>query len=377
MPAVLFVAGFYGVSVNVKSWPLQSLTMDEAQDKQFQLVDIICRHFPGSDFLTTGDLGLVSGLNQPHMTRRVEAVLADFFCAEQAVLVQGAGTGAIRSGLAALLKAGDSLLIHDAPLYPTTAGIAEQMGLQLIRADFNQPESIARAIEQYGPQAALIQHSRQKIDDAYDLREVIACFNHYGLPSLTDDNYAVMKVDAIGCECGATLSTFSCFKLFGPAGVGLVVGDKRAINAVRNGMYSGGSQVQGAQAMEALRGMVFAPVMHAVQAQVTTRVLEALRNGAIPQVKRALIANAQSKVLLVEFHQPVAEKVLARAAELGALPYPVGAESKYEIPPLFYRVSGTFRQFDPSLEQRMIRINPNRSGAQTVLRLLRESCADL
>lgn len=358
----------------MKTWPLQSLTMEQAQRKQFQLVDTICRHFPGSDFLSAGDLGLVPGLNQPQMTQRVESVLADFFGAPVAALVQGAGTGAIRSGLAALLKSGGSLLIHDAPLYPTTAVLAEQMGLQLIRADFNQLEDVKRAIEEHRPQAALIQHTRQSINDSYHLREVIACFNQYNLPSLTDDNYAVMKVERIGCECGATLSTFSCFKLFGPPGVGVVVGAEKAVNAVRQSMYSGGSQIQGFQAMEALRGLVFAPVMHAVQAQVNDSLVEQLNTSSIAQVKQAFIANAQSKVLLVEFHQPIAEKVLAKAQQLGALPYPVGAESKYEIPPLFYRVSGTFRESDPTLEQRMIRINPNRSGAETVLRILRESC---
>lgn len=361
----------------MKTWPLQSLTMAQAQHKQFQLVDIICRHFPGSDFLNSGDVGLVPGLNQPQMTRRVEAVLADFFAAPAAALVQGAGTGAIRSGLAALLKAGESLLIHDAPLYPTTAVIAEQMGLRLIRADFNQLDEVKKAMALHRPQAALIQHTRQKLDDSYVLRDVIECCNQYGVPSLIDDNYAVMKVEHIGRECGATLSTFSCFKLFGPPGIGAVVGDLNAVSAARKSMYSGGSQVQGWQAMEALRGLVFAPVMHAVQAQVNDSLVAELKNGAIPQVKHAFIANAQSKVLLVEFHRPIAEKVLAAAQKRGALPYPVGAESKYEIPPLFYRVSGTFRQSDPMLEQRMIRINPNRSGAQTVLRILRESCAGL
>ncbi|MNC50320.1 hypothetical protein D3C75_995530 [compost metagenome] len=186
-----------------------------------------------------------------------------------------------------------------------------------------------------------------------------------------------MKVESMGCECGATLSTFSCFKLFGPPGVGVVVGAEKAVNAVRQSMYSGGSQIQGFQAMEALRGLVFAPVMHAVQAQVNDSLVEQLNTSSIAQVKQAFIANAQSKVLLVEFHQPIAEKVLAKAQQLGALPYPVGAESKYEIPPLFYRVSGTFRESDPTLEQRMIRINPNRSGAETVLRILRESCEGL
>lgn len=42
----------------MKTFPLQSLTIIEAQQKQFALVDSICRHFPGSEFLTGGDLGL-------------------------------------------------------------------------------------------------------------------------------------------------------------------------------------------------------------------------------------------------------------------------------------------------------------------------------
>ncbi|HBM2348363.1 TPA: aminotransferase, partial [Salmonella enterica subsp. enterica] len=51
--------------------------------------------------------------------------------------------------------------------------------------------------------------------------------------------------------------------------------------------------------------------------------------------------------------------------------------SKYEIPPLFYRLSGTFRQANPQLEHYAIRINPNRSGEETVLRILRESIASI
>ena len=61
------------------------------------------------------------------------------------------------------------------------------------------------------------------------------------------------------------------------------------------------------------------------------------------------------------------------AERLGAAPNPVGAESKYEFVPMFYRVSGTFRKADPTLEGRMIRINPMRSGADTIMRVLQES----
>ncbi|MDX7998656.1 aminotransferase class V-fold PLP-dependent enzyme [Xenorhabdus sp. Reich] len=358
----------------MKTYPLQSMTMAQAQQQQFKLVDIICRHFPGADFLSQGDLGLVPDLHQPRMTRRIEAVIAEFFSAEAAAFVNGAGTGALRAGLAALVSPNSTLLVHNAPIYPTTKTSIEQMGLHVVHADFNHTGQILAAIQQYQPVASLIQHTRQKMSDSYSLQDVIGMLNQHRIPSLVDDNYAAMKTPHIGCEYGATLSTFSCFKLLGPQGVGLVIGKKTAIDTLRHSMYSGGCQIQGYQAMEALRGMVFAPVMHAVQAEVNDELVMRLNQGELPQVKQAFLANAQSKVLLVEFHDAIAESVLASAHTLGALPYPVGAESKFEIPPLFYRVSATFRQADPSLEQRMIRINPNRSGADTVMRILRESC---
>ena len=95
--------------------------------------------------------------------------------------------------------------------------------------------------------------------------------------------------------------------------------------------------------------------------------------GEIAQVRDAFLANAQSKVLLVEFQEDIAGQVLAEAEKLGAAPNPVGAESKYEMIPMFYRVSGTFRKADPTLEHRMIRINPMRAGADTILRIIKES----
>ena len=48
-------------------------------------------------------------------------------------------------------------------------------------------------------------------------------------------------------------------------------------------------------------------------------------------------------------------------------------ESKYEAVPLFYKVSGTFLKKDPTLIDTMVRINPNRAGANTVIRILSES----
>jgi hypothetical protein len=44
---------------------------------------------------------------------------------------------------------------------------------------------------------------------------------------------------------------------------------------------------------------------------------------------------------------------------------------------LFYRLSGTFREANPGIERYAIRINPNRSGEETVLRILQESCEEV
>ncbi|HHL4241933.1 TPA: alanine racemase [Escherichia coli] len=261
----------------------------------------------------------------------------------------------------------------------------------IVAVDYKEARVMRRAGLSVAHQGHLVQIPCHQVADAVEqgtdvitvftldkAREVSAAtLRAAGVPALTDDNYAVMKVARIGCECGANVSTFSCFKLFGPEGVGAVVGDADVINRIRATLYSGGSQIQGAQALEVLRGLVFAPVMHAVQAGVSERLLALLNGGAVPEVKSAVIANAQSKVLIVEFHQPIAARVLEEAQKRGALPYPVGAESKYEIPPLFYRLSGTFRQANPQSEHCAIRINPNRSGEETVLRILRESIASI
>jgi hypothetical protein len=40
---------------------------------------------------------------------------------------------------------------------------------------------------------------------------------------------------------------------------------------------------------------------------------------------------------------------------------------------MFYRVSGTFRKADPTMEKRMIRINPMRSGADTIIDMIKKS----
>lgn len=355
--------------------PLQSLSIEEAIKLQFRVIDCITREFEGHEFLNRGDLGVVKGINKPVTTSKVEQVIARTFDTEACMLVRGAGSGAIRFGLHAMLACGDKILVHKAPIYNTTNTSLKMLGLIPVEADFNNLSDVETALRaDPNIKGALIQYTRQKLDDCYDMHEVVEAIKAVrNIPVLTDDNYAVMKVKDIGVQCGADLSCFSAFKLLGPEGIGVIVGKKQYIDQLVLENYSGGMQTQGYEALEVLHGLVYAPVALAIQAQVNEECVLRLKSGEIPQVKDVFLANAQSKVLLVEFYENIAEKVLIEAEKLGAAPNPVGAESKYEMVPMFYRVSGSFRKADPTLEYRMIRINPMRAGADTILRIMKKS----
>ncbi|APX71406.1 aminotransferase class I/II-fold pyridoxal phosphate-dependent enzyme [Companilactobacillus allii] len=355
-----------------KTYPLESISIEEALKKQFKLVDIMTRYFMGNEMLSRGDLGVVPGLNQPRYTKKVEEILASFFGTDAAMLVRGSGTAAIRLALHSVLHPGDTVLVHRAPVYPTTKVSIESMGIKTIEIDYNDIEN---QILPNNISAILIQYTRQQPEDSYSIEKVISFFkNKYpNIPIITDDNYAVMKVKKIGVELGANLSCFSTFKLLGPEGIGCIVGDKEKIELLKKENYSGGSQVQGHEALDVLRGLTYAPVALANQANVVNELVQRLNNKEISEISYAYIANAQSKVLLVEFKKPIAEEVLKYTSSLGAAPNPVGAESKYEIVPMFYRVSGTFKEYDPNLLKTTIRINPYRCGADTIIRILKSS----
>jgi cystathionine beta-lyase/cystathionine gamma-synthase len=364
----------------ITTYPLSSISLEQAKQMQFRIVDSITHHFNGYEILTQGDLGVVLGLNQPTFTQKAESVFAEIFDTEAAALVRGAGTGAIRMALLSFLKSGSKLLIHQAPIYETTHVTLESMGIVTVEADYNDLDQIRKVIKENPDlSGALVQITRQKIDDRYNHSEVIRTIKEAN-PSLiviTDDNYAAMKIDKIGVQCGADLSTFSCFKLQGPEGVGCVIGKKELIAKIHKYNYSGGCQVQGHEALAALRGICIAPVLLAIQAEVNEELVRRLSNGEIPQIKQAFLANAQSKVLLVEFQEEIAEELLKITPSYGAAAHPVGAESRYEIAPMFYRVSGTFRAQDPSIGKRMIRINPMRSGPDTIIRIIKSSLLEL
>ena len=361
----------------MKTFPLQSMSVEEATMLQFKLVDSITKFFEGDAILSRGDLGVVPGLNRPSSTAAAEKALADFFGCEDAMLARGAGTGALRLALFAATGAGKRLLIHDAPIYPTTKVSIEMLGIETCAANFNDLQATQKAIVQGRPDAVLIQATRQKPDDSYDMKKLIAAIRREdkALPIITDDNYSALKTPYIGVQAGATLSCFSTFKLLGPEGIGLIAGDAKFISRLRAQNYSGGLQVQGHEAIAALRGMVMAPVALAISACVVQEVAKRLNDNEIPGVSGAFIVNAQSKVVIAQFERPIAKEVWQASRKFGAAPHPVGAESKYELVPMFYKVSGTFIEANPKAVDYMLRINPMRAGADTVMRILRESVA--
>ena len=104
----------------MKTYPLHSISLEQAKQLQFKVIDAVTRNFQGEEVLSLGDLGVVKGLNKPRCTVKVEKVFADTFDAPAALLVRGSGTGAIRWALTACLKPGDAILVHTSPIYTTT-----------------------------------------------------------------------------------------------------------------------------------------------------------------------------------------------------------------------------------------------------------------
>lgn len=357
----------------MQTYPIKTLSLEEATDLQFKLVDCITKEFSGTDFLNLGDLGVVQPMNQPLKTGRIESVLADFFGTESALLIRGAGTGALRYSLYSCLKENKKIIVHNAPIYPTSKITLDMIGAEIEVVDFNDLAAFKNCIENTTAATILIQYTRQKPDDSYDYQQIVKLVrDHSNLTIITDDNYAALKVEELGAKFTTGVSTFSSFKLQGPEGIGVIVGSKHIIEDIRKMNYSGGSQVQGFEAIECLKGLIYAPVLLAIQSRVVDEAtirINALDNGI---VDHAFVANAQSKVIIVSLKQPLAKAILQECEKLGAAANPVGAESKYEIVPMFYKVSGTFLKNDPSAIDYMIRINPMRAGTETVVRILEE-----
>ncbi|MGL4676116.1 MAG: aminotransferase class V-fold PLP-dependent enzyme [Brevinema sp.] len=355
----------------MQTFPINTMSIPQAMEYQFKLVDTMAKHFSGTEFLNTGSVGV----SKSSHTQKVESCLADFFEVERCILVRGAGTGAIRWGLFALIPSGGTILIHDAPIYPTTETSFQMMNLKISRCNFNNFEEVQKTLQTQAIDAVHIQLTRQQLDDSYQMEDLITAIRQTSpnIPISCDDNYGAMKVPHISARLGADLCSFSLFKLLGVEGIACIAGTTTAIQKIQAVQYSGGSQVQGHESMECLRSLVYTPVMLAQQSTVVDQLADILNKGTLPFIKNALIANAQSKVLLIELREKIAPLLLIQAEKLGALPYPVGAESRYDTLPLFYKVSGTFLQKNPTLASTMIRINPNKAGVNTIIDILSQA----
>jgi hypothetical protein len=354
--------------------PLRQLTVDEAKQVQFRLVDLMHKHFDGGQAMEAGDYGAPQGIGRPRTTAKVEAVFADFFEVDDAILVVGAGTGAIRSALIAALRPGSRVLVHDVPIYATTTVTFRAMGVQPVAVDLNNRVA-RRAAMTTAPDMIYLQHARQMLTDSFDTAEVIREARQLAAEAvvLVDDNYTALQVPRIGAQMGADLSAFSLFKLLGEPGVGLVVGRQDLVAQMRDDAYSGGTKVQGPIALSTLRGVIQAPVMFAIASEVVDAVIDRLRSSPIHGVRAVLPGNHQERSLLIELDEPIADKVIQVAGRFGAATHPVGSQSRFDAHVLLYRLSRAMCEAEPELAQRMLRISPFRAGADTVVRVLQQS----
>jgi cystathionine beta-lyase/cystathionine gamma-synthase len=367
--------------------PQMSLT--EAAAAQFRLVDAM-QSVMGSDAALTEDYGQARSLGtldfgaggRPFATARVEETLSAYFGVADAVLVAGAGTGAIRAMINAALGPAQAMVLHSAPVYKTVDPVARHMGLRLMPADFNDPRSLTAGLHAGAPAALYLQHVPQQLGDWWDPVQVISLARERapGIQILADDNYAVMRVPRLSVQLGADASAFSMFKLLSPANIGCVLGSKPLADRIRRDLSSAGCQVQGPDAMQALRSLVYVPVALALQDQVVTeaaaRINALIAEGRLDIVAGAVAAQPAIRSVVLVFSQPVAEEFLASAWRHGSPGRSVGEEAATEVLPLFTYLTGTFLRGSPGLQRWCVRVNPMRGGPDAVLRVLQAAAED-
>ncbi|WZU02250.1 cysteine desulfurase [Erysipelothrix sp. D19-032] len=155
---------------------------------------------------------------------------------------------AIREAFASVVKANDTVLVHEAPVYSTTITSFEMLGIQTLSCNFNDLEELESTLRKNPTvQAVLVQYTRQQLADSYDMEQVITTIKNVSPDCvvITDDNYAVMKVPFTGAQLGADLSCFSMFKLLGPQGIGCVIGNQAYVETIRKFHYSKGKSSSG------------------------------------------------------------------------------------------------------------------------------------
>jgi Cys/Met metabolism PLP-dependent enzyme len=356
--------------------PPTVMSLEDAIAWQERFIAIVARHFaPEPGLLEGGDLGM-GDISRPLATRRCEDALAEVFGSEACVLVRGAGTGAMRLAIFACVPPGSRVLVHEPETYLTTKLTLEAMGVESLRCDFNSLGEISEAIRDEEVAAVLVQHMRPRVSDSYELEPLIEAIREAAassVPIVVDDNYAPLKAKQLGISLGADLSAFSLFKLGAPEGIGCVLGAEERVERIRPYMNSGGSMVQGTEAIASLEALARAAPVTAHQSRVTREIAERLQAGEIEGIVSAVAAHCPETVVLVELVEPLAEDVREAACERGAVNRAVGMESYHEILPAFLRPSKSLIADFPGIEQHVIRISAMRAGADQVIETLADS----
>jgi hypothetical protein len=257
------------------------------------------------------------------------------------------------------------------------------MGLDIHQVDFNDPDALRAELRTTRPAAVYVQHVPQALGDTHDIEATIALVREElgdEARVLVDDNYAVMRSTRVGIQLGADASALSFFKLLAPDQIGCVAGGGEIAAAIRRDLSSAGCQIQGPQAMAALRMLVYAPVALALQnatvLDATARINGEIEAGTLPQLRRAFAAQPGIRCIVLVFEEPIAEAFLRSAWRNGSPSQSVGEEAQFEVLPLFTYLTSTFLKSTPGLEQHAIRINPMRSGPDTILRVLHAALED-
>jgi hypothetical protein len=249
--------------------------------------------------------------------------------------------------------------------------------------DFNDLDAVRAAVRD-DVDALYIQHVPHRLGDAYELEPLISTGRAErgdDLLVLVDDNYAAMRTPSIGVHLGADASALSLFKVLAAANVGCVAGTEQVTSRVRQDFGSAGSQVQGPEAMDALRSLVYAPVALALQNEVVieasaeiNRLIEA---GRLPFLRCAVPSQVAMRAIALVFDEPIAEEFLRSAWRNGSPSRSVGEEARYDVLPLFTYLAGTFLKSAPGIENYVVRINPLRGGTETIIRVLEAALADV
>jgi hypothetical protein len=382
-PSAAFEAALHSTSVR------EHMTVQQAAAEQYRIVDAIQRVL-GSDEIFAEDYGqersLASGAfgsgGRPVATAKVEQALAGYFGTEDVVLVPGAGTGSIRAMLGVVPPRG-RVLLHEGLPYKTTAAALARMALETVAVDFNDLDAVKAALR--GDVDALyVQHVPHRLGDRYELGPLIsAARDERGddLVILVDDNYAAMRTPSIGVHLGADASALSLFKVLASANVGCVAGTAEVTSRVRQDFGSAGSQVQGPEAMDALRSMVYAPVALALQNEVVIEASAEINRlvgaGRLPSVRCAVPSQVAMRAIALVFDEPIAQEFLRSAWRNGSPSRSVGEEARYDVLPLFTYLAGTFLKSAPGIENYVVRINPLRGGTETIVRVLEAALGDL